>query len=140
MKKVNTRNLLLIVGVSAYPLIATLGQESLEDRAARIHREAIVLDTHIDTTQHMIEEPTWNFFARHEPPSGYPRFGAPQSHVDLPRMRDGGLDGAFFSIWVPGTMTGPPAVKRSLEEIAIWRRLASEHPSDFKLCVTAEDV
>ena len=72
MKKVNTRNLLLIVGVSAYPLIATLGQESLEDRAARIHREAIVLDTHIDTTQHMIEEPTWNFFARHEPPSGLP--------------------------------------------------------------------
>src|SRR5262249_30017385 len=79
--------------------------EDLAARAARIHKEAIVVDTHIDTTQ-MLGREGWDFFAKHEPPlPGAPRGeGARGNHVDLPRMRDGGLDAAFFSIYMAGTI------------------------------------
>ena len=72
---------------------------------------------------------------RHEPGRGD---GA--SQVDLPRMREGGLDAAFFSIYMPGTVTGPEAVKRSLVLIDHVRRLADQHPNDIVLATTAAAV
>jgi hypothetical protein len=39
--------------------------ESSAVRAARIHKEAIVVDTHIDTTM-MLGREGWDFMVRHE--------------------------------------------------------------------------
>ena len=80
--------------------------ESSAARAARIHKEAIVVDTHIDTTM-MLGREGWDFMVRHQPVKG-----EDSSHVDLPRIKEGGLDAAFFSIYMPGTITGHEAVKR----------------------------
>ena len=114
--------------------------ESLAAKAARIHKEAIVVDTHIDTTQ-MLGREGWDFFARHEPPApNVPRGEGTGNHVDLPRMREGGLDAAFFSIYMPGTVTGPEAVKRALVMIDNVRRLADTHPNEIVLATTAADV
>src|SRR5512146_1758987 len=65
---------------------AKTAPESLAARAKRVQREAIVIDTHIDTTGH-IERKDWSFAERHESSDG---------HVDLPRMKEGGVTGAFF--------------------------------------------
>ena len=108
--------------------------ETPEARAARIHKEAIVVDTHIDTTQ-MLGREGWDFMARHEPGRG-----DGSSHVDLPRAKEGGLDAAFFSIYMAGTVTGPEAVKRSLVLIDHVRRLAEQHPNEIVLATTAADV
>src|SRR4051794_13745328 len=108
--------------------------ETAAARAARIHKQAIVVDTHIDTTM-MLGKPGWDFMVRHT--------AGPQpdeSHVDLPRIRDGGLDAAFFSIYMPGTITGPEAVKKALELIDHVRKLAEDHPNDIVLATTAADV
>ena len=59
-------------------------------RSDRVHKEAIVVDTHIDTTM-MLGKGGWDFMVRHQPEPG-------ENHVDLPRIREGGLDAAFFSI------------------------------------------
>ena len=112
-------------------------------RAKRLHQEAIVLDTHIDVTQRLMIK-GWDFFARHKPPELGARGPAsgPEatSHVDFPRMREGGLDGLFFSIFMSGNVTGPAAVKRSLEQIDAVRRLVETHPNDIALCTTAAEV
>ncbi|HEV3139338.1 MAG TPA: dipeptidase, partial [Vicinamibacterales bacterium] len=97
---------------------------------------------HIDTTQ-MLGREGWDFFALHEPPTpgggrGSRESGA--SHVDYPRAREGGLDAAFFSIYMPGTVTGPEAVKRSLVMIDNVRRLAEQHPNEIALATTAAEV
>ncbi len=113
---------------------ATPAPETAEARAARIHREAIVLDTHIDTTS-FLGRPGWDFMTRH--PAGRTD---DDSHVDYPRMREGGFDAAFFSIYMPGTVTGPEAVKRSLVLIDRVRRLAEQHPNEIVLATTAADV
>src|SRR5205823_2072150 len=119
---------------------ASQGADPVDARAARIHKAAIVVDTHIDTTQ-MLGRPGWDFMTRHQPRPADGRGAEPDtSHVDLPRMREGGLDAAFFSIYMAGTVTGPEAVKRSLVMIDNVRRLAEEHPNDIVLATTAADV
>ena len=112
----------------------------LAARAKRIHAEAIVLDTHIDTTQRLMR-PGWDFFERHAPSvRGQRGPGGSGNHVDYPRMREGGLDGLFFSIYMAGTVTGPPAVKRALEQIDAVRRLADARPDAMVLATTAADI
>jgi membrane dipeptidase len=131
----------------ATPLARAAGQAS-SSRAARVHKEAIVVDTHIDTTQ-MLGREGWDFFAVHpvRGEGGGRGAGAPgvggndgASHVDYPRLREGGLDAAFFSIFMPGTVTGPEAVKRSLTMIDNVRRLAEQHPNEIALATTAAEV
>ncbi|HJZ77789.1 MAG TPA: dipeptidase [Vicinamibacterales bacterium] len=121
--------------------LAAQAPDAVDARAARLHKAAIVVDTHIDTTQ-MLGRPGWDFMARHAPrTAGGGRGAEPDtSHVDLPRMREGGLDAAFFSIYMAGTVTGPEAVKRSLVMIDNVRRLAEDHPNDIVLATTAADV
>ena len=134
-----TRTVTLLLAIST---IALNGQspakkapaESPAARASRIHKQAIVVDTHIDTTQKLGRE-GWDFMALHEPGRG-----ADSSHVDFPRMREGGLDAAFFSIYMAGTVTGPEAVKRSLTMIDNVRRLAEQHPNEIMLATSAADV
>lgn len=116
--------------------------DAVAQRARDLHRSAIVIDTHIDTTGRLLD-PAWSFLDRHEPPvrgAAGPGGRPAGNHVDLPRMQEGGLDAAFFSIFIPGTVTGPPAVRRAIEQIDAVRRLAERHPDRIVLATTAAEV
>jgi membrane dipeptidase len=121
-----------VASLSAQAPAKKTAAETPEARAGRIHKQAIVVDTHIDTTM-MLGKDGWDFMVRHQPEPG-------ENHVDLPRMREGGLDAAFFSIYMPGTVTGPEAVKRALILIDHVRRLAEQHPNEIALATTAAEV
>lgn len=97
-------------------------------QARALHTRALVLDTHDDTTQRFIFE---GFDLGHRDPKG---------HIDIPRMREGGLDALFFSIWIEGTVTGPEAVKRSLRQIDAVREQVRRHPQDLVLATTVAQV
>jgi len=118
--------------------LAAVTVSAQTDRAARLHQQAIVVDTHIDTTQLLLRD-GWDFMARHAARTAGGR-DENASHVDYPRAREGGLDAAFFSIYMPGTVTGPEAVKRSLLLIDAVRRLAEQHPGEIALATSAADV
>src|SRR3989454_3977721 len=98
-------------------------------RAKQIHERAIVIDTHDDTPQRLLFDKNFNIGPRNK-----------DGHVDIPRMREGGLDALFFSIWVPSDLTGPPAVKRAMDLIDAVREAARTHPNDLRLATTAADV
>ena len=100
----------------------------LSSRARQFHERAIVVDTHDDTTQRLIFEKTFDIGARNK-----------DGNIDIPRMREGGLDAIFFSIWVTGDVTGPMAVKRALDQIDAVREAIRTHP-DLMLATTAADV
>src|SRR5438093_1177328 len=104
--------------------------ESLEARARRVQREAIVLDTHIDTTGHL-ERSGWRFTDRHDPSDG---------HVDLPRMKEGGVTGAFFAIDGLDQVKGPEILEPALGGLDALRSLAEQMPDQVALCLTAADV
>lgn len=136
---------LLAAGVLTLAWLSSAEQAPATDvaaRAKRLHQEAIVIDTHIDVTQRLMIK-GWDFFARHSPPQGGRRQASgpdASSHVDYPRMQEGGLDGIFFSIYMSGRITGPSAVTRALEQIAAVRTLADTHPKEMALCTTASEV
>jgi membrane dipeptidase len=131
------------VGLALAALLASAAvpaaADEIAERARRIHADAIVIDTHIDTTQRLLR-PEWSFFERHQPPDPAARGRGTGNHVDYPRMREGGLDAAFFSIFISGETTGPIAVRRALEQIDAVRRLAEQHPEEMVLATSAADV
>jgi membrane dipeptidase len=108
-------------------LSSAMKDDSISEQARKVHFSSIVLDTHIDVTPKL--QTNWKFNEEHK-----------DGHIDLPRMKKGGLNALFFSIYMAGTVTGPKAVNDSLERIAAVHRLASELPSQVALCVTADQV
>jgi membrane dipeptidase len=105
----------------------SLKEDSVSEQARKVHFSSIVLDTHIDVTPKL--QTTWKFNEEHK-----------DGHIDLPRMKKGGLNALFFSIYMSGTVTGPKAVNDAIERIAAVHRLAEELPDQVALCVTAEQV
>ncbi len=96
-------------------------------RAKKLHFSSLILDTHIDVTPKL--QTDWKFGERHD-----------TGHIDLLRMKEGGLSGLFFSIYMPGTVTGPKAVNDALQRIAAVHKLAEEMPDKVMLCTTAADI
>ena len=99
--------------------------DDVADRAHKLHFSSIVLDTHADTTQRLLDG-KFDIAERHA-----------DGHIDIPRMREGGLNAQFFSIWMSGKTVGPIAVKRSLDQIDAVRTMVRTHPKDLVLAVTA---
>jgi membrane dipeptidase len=65
------------------------------------------------------------------------------THLDAVRMREGGLDAQFFSIWVePETygFGGESAIRRADEQIEAIRALAERNPETWTLATTADDI
>jgi membrane dipeptidase len=118
-----------VLALPTFVLTQPAQEPAVSARAKQLHDRAIVIDTHDDTTQRMLFDKTFDITARHT-----------DGNIDVPRMRDGGLDALFFSIWVPSDITGPPAVKRALDLIDCVREAARLHPTDLMLATTAADV
>src|SRR6516162_9911868 len=110
-------------------LVASLlAGDSISERARKLHFSSIVVDTHDDTTQRLLDE-KFDLGARHSDGS-----------IDIPRMREGGLGAIFFSIWMSSKTTGPEAVQKSLDQIDAVREQVRKHPKDLMLATTAEEV
>jgi len=96
-----------------------------------IHRRAIVVDMHADTTQRLVDE---NIDLALRLSDG---------HLDAVRAKDGGLDAQFFSIWVEPELFGgggERAMKRADVQIEAVRNLAAKHPETWEVATTAADV
>lgn len=64
----------------------------------------------------------------------------PSLHTDIPRLREGGVGGQFWSVYVPSTMQGQEAVRATLEQIDIVHRMTRRWPEAFEMAYTAADV
>ncbi|PEN14677.1 membrane dipeptidase [Longibacter salinarum] len=108
-----------------------VADDSLWAKAMQIHFNAIVLDGHVDVPTLMVDD-EYDITQRHS---------SNRSHVDLPRMHEGGLDGAIFSIYVaPYYGEGARAVARARAQIETVRRQLGDAPGDIVLATRAEDV
>jgi membrane dipeptidase len=68
------------------------------------------------------------------------RSAKPALATDIPRLRAGGIGGQFWSVYVPGDLPGPEAVKAVFEQIDVVHQLAKRYPDTFELALTADDV
>jgi membrane dipeptidase len=107
--------LLLICAAVALMLAAACGRttvalddKSLEARAWAVHAKVLTVDTHCDTAMSMTRA-NWEIGERHEP--GKPGSGL----IDLPRMKEGGLDALFFGVFVGQGPLTPEAYAKAKE-------------------------
>ena len=102
--------------------------DAIAERAHKLHFSSIVLDTHDDTTQRFLSK-TYDLGKRN-----------PDGHVDIPRMREGGMNAIFFSIWIDGRILGPPAVQKALDQIDAVHENVKKYSNELAFCRTADDV
>ena len=122
----------MLTTVSASLGSMSAGADELVARAKKIHERVITLDTHVDISPD-------NF----TPQTNY--LTTPNTQVDLPRMEAGGLDAAFFIVYVgqgPLTEEGyAAAYKAAMEKFdAIHWMTEQLAPERIALALTAEEV
>jgi membrane dipeptidase len=99
-----------------------------EQIAARALERAIIIDTHADTPQLMLDEG----YDLADPASPY--------MVSIPKMRAGHLGAEFFSIWVDVTWPKQNLIHRALDLIDVTYEQVARHSDALGLAATADDI
>jgi membrane dipeptidase len=118
------------MGLSA--CVSETPYESLAEKAARIHDEAIVIDSEIDIRFDMYADPSkdpardsdWQF--------------------TIPKMERGGMDAAVFAVYVQQRKRTPEEYEKTFaggrKKLAAIQRMAAENSDRMEIAKTAEDV
>ncbi len=119
---------LITLMAASSPLIGPAKGDDIAERAHKLHFSSIVLDTHDDTTQRFFSK-TFDLAKRNSDGS-----------IDIPRMKEGGMNAIFFSIWIDGRIMGPPAVQKALDQIDAVHENVRKNSKDMVFCRTADEV
>jgi membrane dipeptidase len=109
-------------------LCAVVRADDIAERAKKLQRDAIIVDTHLDAPDQLSEK--WADVATR---------GA-TDHFDLPRAKEGGLTAPFFSIYVAAGYADKGSARRALDLIDITRRVVTEHPNDMMMAASVDDI
>ena len=126
--KISARTGRLFIAAGIATLLA--GCATPGESARELHFDAIVIDGHSDTTP-KFEDADWSFAERHDRAFG---------HMDLPRIREGGLDVQFWSIYMGKREVPGSAIREALERIDAVHEMAARHPEDVVLAGTVREI
>ena len=104
--------------------------------ARELHRQAPVIDLHADTPK-LLSELGYDLAVRHE--RRVPKRLNYANHLDIPRMREGGLGAQMFGMWtVPYPQSGCAAgIHKQLDAL---ERSIEANPDALVRCVVADDI
>jgi len=127
----------VVLSAAADPADAPKKREpvKLTDEAMSLHKEALVFDGHNDLP--------WQF--REKAGLSFTRLDITREqkglHTDIPRLRKGGVGAQFWAAYVPADKAKRAvAVRDTLEQIDVIRRMVRAHPDVFEMAGTADDV
>jgi hypothetical protein len=111
----------------ALALITAVVPPALADPDS-IHERAIVIDTHSDylyrsdlTGDGLADEPE-------------------NAQTTLAKMRQGGMDAQFFSVWAAPSYEKYGYARKTLEYIDKFYQQVALHPNDLEVALTADDI
>lgn len=96
--------------------------------AEQVQRSALVIDTHADTPQRMLDE----HYDLTQPLDG--------GSLNFASARQGNLAAEFFSIWVEPTLYKGQYARRTLELIDVVYQQAAAHPDQMMMAYSPEDI
>ncbi len=93
-----------------------------------LHFDALVIDGHCDTIGEQLSGKRW--------------LGdrAEEGHIDLPRLREGGIDAQFFACYVPVPYQRHGAATHAMARLDQLHLLAERLPDQFVIARTAQDI
>ena len=60
--------------------------------------------------------------------------------TDMARLHQGRVGGQFWSVYIPSEVTGDAAIRDTIEQIDIVKRMVKAYPQDLALAGTADEV
>lgn len=124
-------------GLLLFSCSSQMDEEALLARAGSIHEEVLTVDTHSDTPSRLDRE-GWEIGERHDPDE------RSSGCIDLPRMKEGGLDAEFFAVFVgqgERTLEGYARAKESADRlIDAIHQMGKDYPELVEIATTPEDA
>ncbi|MBA3271446.1 MAG: membrane dipeptidase [Acidobacteria bacterium] len=129
------QRLLFVTGFVGLALTIASAQGDPAARARNLHKQVPLIDGHNDYPWALLGLDPGRDFAKADIAGS-----VKQLHTDIPRLRQGGVGGQFWSVYVPSTMQGKEAVRATMEQIDIVHRMTQRWPAVFGAARTAADV
>ncbi|MDZ4795156.1 MAG: dipeptidase [Bacteroidota bacterium] len=109
------------------PALLLVSATSFAQRAKKIHFKSILIDTHNDIPTTAIDKGvSFDQQLKHK------------THSDLQRMKEGGVDAQFFSIWCDGNMKNPYGwANREIDTVLAW---TNRNPTAMMQAFTTADI
>lgn len=126
-----SRQLLLIILIMGFSRSSAQQNAPLvvvPNDAERIHQQAIVIDTHNDVIYESIMKGKDIGKRIHS------------GHTDLPRLKDGGVDVQFFSVWSSEKYGKNTAFSYANRQIDSLMKLIERHPDQIKFAKNVNDI
>ncbi len=105
---------------------------TVEERARELHKKILTVDTHCDTAFSLLRT-DWKIGDRHDPAL------RSSGKIDLPRMKEGGLDAEFFAAFVGQGPLTPEAYAKAkdsaLRAVAAVHKMTQDYASMIGLAV-----
>ncbi len=96
--------------------------------AMQLHHDSIIFDGHCDTLLEVLE--------------GKRTLGkrSKKGHIDLPRLRQGGVTAQVFAIFIEDEFLPAGAAKQTLRMLDVLQRELADNPDSLLLATKAEDI
>jgi membrane dipeptidase len=106
-------------------------------KVAELHQKILTLDTHGDLPNYMVSRPTFDVSVYHDARKT-------GSRIDLPRMKEGGLDAIFLAVYLgqgPRTEAGyADAKKRAWQQVEIIQQMIQKNSHLVGLATSRESA
>jgi len=111
-------------------------ETQIEKKAARIHAAAYTVDSHTDTPLRL-NRMGFDFGVRNDPRET-------RSKIDLPRMKEGGMDGIWFAVFIGQGERTPEGNMKAMEEaLEITQEIyttVDKYSDDLEVATKADDL
>jgi len=112
----------ILTGVALFFLFqVSFGANEISMKAKKLHFKALVCDMHSDTVL-KLKKGDFVLGERHS-----------TGHIDIPRLREGGVDLQVWGIWVEPKYLPDSAAKQALDLIDLFYQQLDKYPQDLEL-------
>ena len=126
-------SLAAVVGVAM--LVCVSEAQDFKARAIAIHRSTPLIDGHNDYPWALRDLDPGRDFGKADISKPVPKL-----MTDIPRLRQGGVGGQFWSVYTPSSMMGKEATRVTMEQIDTVHRMTKQWGETFQIAYTADDV
>ena len=119
------------------PAMAQKIEPNVQARIDRILKGTPLIDGHNDLPEQLRENYSLSIEGL---ASGTDRRPGHPLMTDMARLHQGRLGAQFWSVYIPSEVTGDNAIRDTIEQIDIVKRLVKAYPKDLELARTADDI
>lgn len=116
-----TKSIILLFFIS----IKSLLSQNLDYK--ELHYSSFVIDGHNDAIQRILAGEDLGKLTG-------------SGHIDIPRIRKGGVDLAFFAVWVPPRIKTRPYFKQAIDQIKSFKKFVEKNNNEIILLESFKDI